>query len=175
MVTILALLSGKGKYLNVPLAWREQREASMGAKYYEKWLLDENFETYARLMGLGIAKALEEIIQMNSKNAALKSRHIMQKFIEYNFNCIFPNEQSTGFSVKKLIKRFSHPCIITGLKSLKKSAVAIKRASISGEHFFYDERSPYCVEFNLVNRLIKDSKIYAYRSGIEDLKMPHKQ
>ncbi len=174
MVTILALLSGKGKYLKVPFSWREQRKTSTGAKYHEKWLLDENFEKNARLMELGIKNALEQALQLDSKTADFKSKIIIQKFIEYHFNCIFPHQRVTGFSVKRLIKQFAPVCVLVGLKQIKKAFNAIKRSRLSGECFLYEKSSSYYVEFELVNNLIKDSKIHAYRSGIEDLKMPPK-
>ena len=125
-------------------------------------------------MEFGIQKALEQVLRLDSKTADFKSKVITQKFIEYHFNCIFPHQRRTVFSVKQLIKRLAPVRIVAGLKLVKKSFVSKRRSYISGEHFLYEKNSFYSVEFELVKTLIKDSKIYAYRSGIEDFKISPK-
>lgn len=170
MVTILALLSGKGKFLKVPYAWREQRQSSAGNYYHEKWLLDENFEKHEQLMELGIKNALEVGLRFDSAKAAFKSKDIMQKFIEYNFNSIFPRQQK--LSAKQSIKQYIPAIVWNGLKFFKNKKISIKRVQWSGEHLMYDVISPYYREFELVKKLIKDSNIYAYRSGLDDIKIP---
>ena len=169
MITMVALLYGKEKYLSIPFSWREQKKSSLGSIYNDKWLLDENFEKYEQLMEKGIKKSLEDIIYLDSVHAGTKSKQIVQKFIESCFNSLYPIQQKSGF--KQSIKQYVPVYIWNSLKFFKNKKIVTSRTQWSGEHLLYDTKSPFYREFELVKKLILDSKMYAYKSGLDDIKI----
>ena len=140
MITILAFLYGKGLHLKVPFSWRELNDSSAGRLYHQKWLIDEHFEKNKQFMEDGVKSALERILQFDSKKSDLQSKLIVQSFISYNFQVIFPAKKK-GF--KSFILRHAPMVILSGLRIMRNIAVSLRRDRWSGEHLLRDVRSSY--------------------------------
>lgn len=169
MLTLLALLKGKGKFLPIPFSWREMSNNSGGAVNHERWLLDDNFESNKKSMEKGLQLYLQQDFLLSHEEAQKKAQSICDRWITVCFFSIYPfSHSSKRTSLWNLMKWWSPAYLVEGFRWLRRNYKDFRRYKVSGEWLLCDIASPYFRELKLIKSLIISSNIITYRDGMED-------
>jgi len=161
---MLLLLECKTKFIPKPFHWRELSDESDGSTLAQRWLKDDEFRSDFAIMKECLSETFEEKKLCDDSEVKQKAHSLIEEFFCLRYAMTFPSESARN----KKFKNYMPAILISKIRRLKTYA---KNAFINdGSNYIRDQRSAYAKEFEVVKKIITQSDIQAFRTGLEQTK-----
>ncbi len=168
MFGMQALIRGKGHFSAEPFYFKEMSDLATSVTYNVTWLLGKDFEKHKRMLEQGLAESFRESVGLSEADAMREAVRASNAFIDGVFEsfCLEPRElpflARQKMRIKALAPQFVKKAIVEFMSTVR------NRKIDAGQHYLFDETSPYSLEFKEITKAIKGSHVEATRGGFED-------